>query len=234
MHKGDEIFFCDSAPKPSHRIKMEEVALRTNAKGIVLEVPRQPVESSQCGLHLIVHSILFGYGIRLSVEQFPYLDLDVLRGGITSTHQILDHLFSQKLTGTAELQVGDVFVSKENDIWFTGKVGSKRRGMITIDGWRVGAQPTNWATVWTTAVSHQVLVLKEARQFPLVPPAPTRQSRRRGRAPGEPVNIPLPASHHQTWIYCQQKCWLSWKTHQPDRAYTLAQKDLSLRHIPTK
>ena len=193
--KEGTLIFMNSAPQARHVAKMESVARGMGLKAWEARVPRQPGGTNQCGVHLIVNSLLFVYGIVLSAVQFPVLDLDPLRsGGGIDPVQIFDCLFGNGVVEGTMLQPGQRFVSKESSgEWRTGVVRQRRRGMITVEGWVVGNPPSAWSQVWSDTESHRTLVIQEATQSLVFQPPSPQTRERRGRQ--GMVDIPIPAQY---------------------------------------
>lgn len=133
--KGD-LLFMDSAPQFSHKWKLAEVATAARAKAWLVDCPHQPSMSNQCGIHLLVNSVLARMDIYLSAQQFPVMDYDVFRRqGITSLVAVLEKVFAARKRALSSVMVGERVVATKGDTWVTGTIKSRRRGMVTVEGW---------------------------------------------------------------------------------------------------
>ena len=159
VYKDGTLFVLDSAPRPDHVRKVQEVAARLGGEVFIVDCPRQPQGSNQCGLHVIVHSILGYYGIFLSTAQFPVLDLEWSREARLADKGVLfDRLFAERLAPMGSLPLNDQFVAKVDGEWFTGRAGSRRQRMTTVKGWRV-RDSSPWSTVWRDSEEKAVYMI---------------------------------------------------------------------------
>ena len=193
--RDGEMFFMDSSPSNRNHLKLLEVAREIGCVSFTLDSPRQPQRSNQCGLHLIANSILSYFNLHLSAEQFPVLDLDALRGNISESSQIFETIFRPFLTAIDGFQPGDRVVIRDNQgSWKTGLVRSRRRRMVTVEGWIVRNAPVVWSGV-VTGGDHLGVVISDARRSLLQTTTPPRNNPNPSTS-ATLVDIPLPA-HYQ-------------------------------------
>ena len=172
--RGDEIFFFDSAPKPENLQPLLEAQekLLPGGRGFVVTAPVQPPGSSQCGLHVIANITLFAFGISLDISQFPNIDLDSLRTGITSIAEICSCIFQHTMAPhlPSSLSINAQCVVYENNTWAVVHISSRRRGMTLAKGWIMEAPKRPVEFIWREADSPNLVVLNPPRIRPLSRP----------------------------------------------------------------
>ena len=199
MCKGEDVWFMDSAPGRG-RPTMIEAAKRLISKGRawVVDSPLQPAGSNQCGIHVMVNAILFYFGIILSAEQFPTLDLDLFRHQEWRIVDLFESLFTLTEKKVSECDTGSEVVYTREGNWFKGIITSKRRGMTMVRGVSVTIPSVMVEHVWQGEETFMTYCLREHKVSALNPlqpsarpqipdcPAPTS-------APEDPANGTTPA-----------------------------------------
>ena len=161
--RGPDVWFFDSAPGERAKDIMRTTgrAVAPKGKGWIVDSPRQPVGSNQCGLHVLINALLFQFNIILSPTQFPVMDYDQFRSGNWSLVEVLEFIFNLADTPISECPTGSEIVFQRDMIWCKGVVTSRRRGLTMIKGSQLSLPKRAVEFVWGENDTIRGLILLE-------------------------------------------------------------------------
>ena len=137
LKRNGTLFLMDSGGS-DRRLLFRDIATKAQHAGIcdvtkVVKVPKQPPNSDQCGVHLIVNTILGVHGIFLEHEMMDYTRFRERRVQFSVT-ELLDAIIKTDEREVATFKKGDRILWRSTSQWCIGEVKAKRRNMKAISG----------------------------------------------------------------------------------------------------
>ena len=122
----------------------------------VVKVPKQPPNSDQYGVHLIINTILGVHGIFLEHEMMDYTRFRERRVQFSVT-ELLDAIIKTDEREVATFKKGDRILWRSTSQWCIGEVEAERRNMNAISGHIINDEQESIQPAPPIAPQYQIL-----------------------------------------------------------------------------